>query len=278
MAKLFVIAGHGAGDPGACGNGYTEADLVRKLAKRIKELGGSDVKLGDFSRDYYADNGIMSLELPADTQIAELHMDSAAATARGGHVIIYDGYDADRYDEALADAIAGHFPGRAQKLVKRGDLANPWRAAQKGYGYRLVENGFITSADDVDAFISRIDDLAYAYLDAFGIKGAKKQETKPATKPKPSADVKDKVVTEGFRGGTYRVNADALNVRSKPSLSGSVVATYNRGETVVLDSWYTVADGYVWGRYTGASGNKRYVAVGLPTGEPEGDDYLVWAG
>ena len=26
MAKLFVIAGHGAGDCGAVGNGYQEAD------------------------------------------------------------------------------------------------------------------------------------------------------------------------------------------------------------------------------------------------------------
>ena len=47
MAKLFVIAGHGAGDPGACGNGYQEAERVRALAKRIKEFGGNSVMLGD---------------------------------------------------------------------------------------------------------------------------------------------------------------------------------------------------------------------------------------
>lgn len=43
MAKLFVIAGHGAGDPGACGNGYSEAERVRALAQRIKTLGGNNV-------------------------------------------------------------------------------------------------------------------------------------------------------------------------------------------------------------------------------------------
>lgn len=82
----------------------------------------------------------------------------------------------------------------------------------------------------------------------------------------------------GF-GGTYRCNCSALNVRSSPSTSASVVAQYKRGQTVVLDDWYTIADGYVWGRYTGASsGKRRYVAVGKATGKPEADDYLVQAG
>ena len=44
---------------------------------------------------------------------------------------------------------------------------------------------------------------------------------------------------------------------------------------MVLDDWYTTADGYVWGRYATASGATRYVAVGRATGKPEADDYLV---
>ena len=32
MVKLYVIAGHGAGDSGAVGNGYQEAERVRVLA------------------------------------------------------------------------------------------------------------------------------------------------------------------------------------------------------------------------------------------------------
>ena len=83
----------------------------------------------------------------------------------------------------------------------------------------------------------------------------------------------------GFEGGTYRVNSrKGLNVRDAPSLSGKIVATYKNGKNVILDSWYTVADGYVWGRYTGrTSGLKRYVAVGRATGKPEADDLLVKA-
>lgn len=81
-----------------------------------------------------------------------------------------------------------------------------------------------------------------------------------------------------FHGGTYRCNADVLNVRSSPSTSAPVVAQYRRGQTVVLDDWYTVADGYVWARYTGASsGKRRYVAVGPATGKAEANDFLVMA-
>ena len=69
MSKLFVICGHGAGDPGACGNGYQEAERVRALGKRIKELGGNHVILGDMSRNYYADNGISNLTISKDDQI-----------------------------------------------------------------------------------------------------------------------------------------------------------------------------------------------------------------
>lgn len=76
-------------------------------------------------------------------------------------------------------------------------------------------------------------------------------------------------------GGTYRCNVSALNVRTSPSTSAPVVATYHKGQTVVLDNWHKVSGGYVWGRYTGGSGKKRYVAVGKATGKPEASDYLV---
>lgn len=61
--------------------------------------------------------------------------------------------------------------------------------------------------------------------------------------------------------GAYRVAVDKLNVRDQPSLSGNVVATYSSGQTVNLDRWGVVADGYIWGRYTAYSGAVRYVAL-----------------
>lgn len=169
MAHLFVIAGHGAGDPGAVGNGYQEAERVRVLAKKIKEFGGDNVTLGDVNRNYYADNGISTLNIPKDWCIIELHMDSGVSSARGGHVIIKSGQNADVYDNALANFIGTVLPGRSQHIVQRSGLANPNRAASKGYNYRLVEFGFISNAIDVSIFNKNIDEIAKGVLTCFGI-------------------------------------------------------------------------------------------------------------
>lgn len=81
----------------------------------------------------------------------------------------------------------------------------------------------------------------------------------------------------GF-GGNYMVMASSLNIRTAPSTSAGIVGNYARGGHVVLDDWYTIRDGYVWGKYTAYSGNVRYVAVGKPTGGYDPSDYLVKGG
>ena len=270
MAKLFVICGHGAGDPGADGGGYTEAERVRALGARIKALGGSEVELGDTSRNWYRDGGINRLETSAP--VVELHMDASGVPgAHGAHVIIKSGLEADEYDRALADKLAAFMPGRADKLVSVSYLANLNRAARRGINYRLAENGFIDSEEDREKFNTHLDELARVYLEAFGI-------TATSAPSEPEAGAAGSGST-GFSGGTYRCTVDTLNVRDEPGLSGSVVARYHEGQTVVLDSWYKSSDGYIWGRYTGStSGKLRYIAVGRATGKPEADDYLVRVG
>ena len=167
--KLFIICGHGAGDPGACANGFSEAERVRALGLRIKALGGDSVILGDINRDFYADNGISYLDLTPDTEILELHMDGASPTARGGHVIVLDGIGTDAYDNALATFISNVLPGRAYPLQFRTDLANPNRARARGFSYRLMECGFITSEEDLAIFNANIDTIARGVLACFGI-------------------------------------------------------------------------------------------------------------
>ena len=169
MAHVFLICGHGAGDSGAVGNGYQEQERVRTLGARIKALGGDYVTLADTSKNWYKTAGINTLTIPKDWQILELHMDSGAASARGGHVIIKQGYTADKYDNALAKMLKEILPGRSNVIVGRSDLANVNRAAAKGYGYRLVEFGFISNKNDVKIFNSRIDDIAEGVLKAFNI-------------------------------------------------------------------------------------------------------------
>lgn len=186
MSKLFIIAGHGAGDPGAVGGGCTEADLVRRLADRMEAIGGADVQVGDTSVNWYKSDYISKGMCPKGVPVIELHMDSGAYGAKGGHVIINSTFAPDAYDEALADFITGFFPGRSVRISKRSDLANPKRAAKMGVNYRLVECGFVSDAGDRGKFLSQMDDLAKGLLGAFGIEG-----DGGAVAPMPSVEMPD---------------------------------------------------------------------------------------
>lgn len=168
--RLWVCCGHGAGDSGAVGGGYTEAERVRALGARIKALGGDSVVLMDTTTNWYATRGFDKLNIPRGDAVVELHMDAAGAGARGAHVIYNARYTPDAYDVALASKVAALFPGRAKKLSARSDLRNCNICAKRGINYRLVENGFITDATDRAIFNSNIDTLAKIYLDVFGIK------------------------------------------------------------------------------------------------------------
>lgn len=168
--RLWVCCGHGAGDSGAVGGGYTEAERVRALGARIKALGGDAVVLMDTGKNWYASRGFDTVNIPHGDVVVELHMDAAGAGARGAHVIYNARYKPDYYDTALACKVAALFPGRANKLSARSDLRNCNICSNRGINYRLVENGFISDATDRAIFNSNIDTLAKIYLDVFGIK------------------------------------------------------------------------------------------------------------
>lgn len=168
--KLFVISGHGAGDNGAVGNGYQEAERVRALATKIKQYGGDNVILSDFALNSYQSNIIGKGLVPKDCIILELHLDSStSANAKGGHVIINGNLKPNKYDNALAKMISNMFPGRSQTIVGRTDLANVNRSYQKGYNYRLMECCFISNANDIKKFNDNLDELAKKILECFDI-------------------------------------------------------------------------------------------------------------
>ena len=165
--KLYIIPGHGAGDPGACAGGETEAELVRELAARMKAWGGSKVVRAPYKRNFYDDKGIeRMIRSTKKWLIVELHMDCDSGKAEGAHVIQRKVTEAGK---ATAKAVAELLPGRADALVVRDNIGNANRASAKGYEYMLVECGFIDSKHDRKWVIANMDELAKAILKANGI-------------------------------------------------------------------------------------------------------------
>lgn len=99
----------------------------------------------------------------------------------------------------MATYITKVFPGRASKIVKRSDLANPKRAAAKGYPYRLIECGFISNATDRSIFNTNIDEIAKGILSCFDIKvsGSSSSSTSPS-KPTSSTSSKTVLKVDGW--------------------------------------------------------------------------------
>ena len=202
--KLFVIPGHGAGDSGAVGNGYKEAERVRALATKVKEYGGDNVILSDFNLNSYRSNIIGKCQVPNDCLILELHIDSSKNTkARGGHVIINANFKADEYDDALAKMISTMFPGRAKTIVGRTDLANVRRASEKGYNYRLLECCFISNTEDIKKFNAEMDKLAKEILGCFKISVTESAKSTTTTK-KSNEEIAREVIKGLWGNGITR--------------------------------------------------------------------------
>ncbi len=230
MAKLYIICGHGAGDPGASGGGYNEAERVRALAAEMARQGGSKVSVLDTSKNWYK-SGLVNAALKASVgrnPVIELHMDAADGDgpAKGSHVAIRAGFSPDAWDTALADFLAGYFPGRADKITQRSDLANLNRAATYGINYRLAEVGMIDDKTDRDKFNANVPAVAAGILAAFGIGGtasvgqAPQVPQAPATQEKEEESVyKFRTVKKGAKGDHVRLFQAAYNERFGGSLA-----------------------------------------------------------
>ena len=71
----------------------------------------------------------------------------------------------------------------------------------------------------------------------------------------------------------YICLVDNLRVREKPSLSAKVLAYYQTGQVVYTMDSTRVNEGIVWGRYTGNSGKKRFIALATAVTCPDGNEY-----
>lgn len=154
MSKILLVAGHGAGDPGAVGGGINERDTMRALAREIKALIPDVVDIYDTSRDMFKDTkGGGGMSSTAYKEVIELHMDASKnELVRGGHAIIYISYNPDDLDKRLVktiDECFGIVPYlQPNGISKRNNLLNLNVAAKRGISYRLLELGFITNADN----------------------------------------------------------------------------------------------------------------------------------
>lgn len=269
MTKIFLSPSDQPHNIYAAQNTNEQAQCykIAEAAKTALERNGFQVYLPSFGYTHGI-NIALSNDWGANVHIP-IHTN--AGGGEGTEVFTYPASLNDKYVSAIYDSVSAITPGKARG-IKPSTLAE---ITNTGAICVYLEAEFHDRADLAAWIVKNTTAIGEAIA-----KGCCAAEGKPYNNggtPTPTPTPTPQP-SEDFQGGKYNVMVDALNVRSAPNLRADVVATYTKDQTVVLDNWYTIADGYVWGRYTGAtSGMKRYVAVGKATGKPENDDYLIKA-
>ena len=169
----LIVMGHDAGDPGARGNGTTEATALRKillpqLRKYAKQVKHSKVTFYNPKHNLVSDTLFHhkgSYKLNKHTTVIMFHLD--APSGQGGHVIIHKAHPTKR-DQRLAKVIKKYIGlNRAYRGYSfRTNLRNCNVLRRRGIDYSLVESGFITNKHDFQHFKKYRAQIAKADIEA----------------------------------------------------------------------------------------------------------------
>lgn len=208
--KILLISGHGAGDSGATGSGYKEADLTRTATSILeKYLKKYDVNVTRYpvARDAYQDNknGALQYSFKSFNLVIEVHFNDYNGKAYGVETLYRQG---NLYTLAsrVTSAIASFgFMNRGAK--QRTDLMNMNTCSRLGIPYILIETCFIDSKYDMSLYTKNIDavwdKVAYTIALYYGLKHGNQSESAPISKPvaqkKPSSK-SNKIDVDGSWG------------------------------------------------------------------------------
>lgn len=172
----LLVMGHGAGDPGARGNGTTEATYLRKhlmpqLQKYAKKIKKSNVTIYNPSHNIVRDTMVFhkgSYKIKKNTTVIMFHLDaSTCAYAHGGHVIIHKAKPTAR-DVRLRQVIKSNvgLNPAYNGYSFRTNLRNCNVLRKRGIDYSLIETGFITNKGDFKRINKNLDKIAKGYVEA----------------------------------------------------------------------------------------------------------------
>ena len=236
MAKLIVL-GHGNGDPGANGNGTTEAAWLRgefltSLKKYAAQVGGIDF----YETNMYAERTASTIK--GYDNVTELHLDAAASSASGGHVIVKSGMGTDVTDENIRNVIRNNFGLVPYTQAERGfsyrdDLLNLNVFATRGISYRLAELCFITNSKDMTYFKSNYDKVARELIEAISGTSIAPTTTITTAAETVTAPVRNPVSYNAIvKSGGYSIDskpwgeAGAENWGSTDTIVGNAIYVY----------------------------------------------------
>lgn len=200
--KILLISGHGAGDPGACGNGYKEADLTREvvnnLAKKLKQYATVDVYNQNRNAFYDVQNGVFNIS--KYDYVFEVHFNASAnGKGRGSECYVTTRENGITVEQAIMKNMSKFFVLRDNDSifdgVKRTNFLVINTVKSKGISGALLETCFIDNKDDINIYQKNKDAICQGIVDGivsgFGLKRSSTStdnKTNTTTKPATSSD------------------------------------------------------------------------------------------
>lgn len=235
--KILLIAGHGAGQPGAVGNGYKEVDLTREVVSILKPKLDSyaAVDIYPTSNNAYQDveKGRPAVNFANYDYVLEIHFNSSGDGSANGTEIYITSKEA-KYDveQNIVNSLAKFYKNRG---VKRTDFLVISEAKRRGVSSALLEVCFISSASDVNTYVTKKDEVVQSIADGiiggFGLKQTVKPTPAPS-KPSTTGEAVDQVLHVGSKielRGIYKISAVSakLNAVACVELADKPFADYN---------------------------------------------------
>lgn len=188
--KLLLIAGHGAGDPGAVSGVFQEAVETRRVVGALVRLlkGYCEVTQYPPARNAFSDfrTGQLNKQVPLSDFdfVLEIHFNASAAGPKDGktkgvEIFVPTGAAETAEEEQICRAVAA--VGLTNRGLKRYNWAVINAAHRAGVRSALLEVCFIDDPDDMLVYTTKFDAVIQAIANAIITQFSLKKEEKPVT-------------------------------------------------------------------------------------------------
>lgn len=214
--KILLIKGHGAGDPGACANGYVEKDCNLRVIEPLRDMLKSycDVAVYPVERNAYKDvqNGTFVVNLKDIDYVFEVHFNAGGGT--GSEIYVTTRESGIGVEQEIMQNMKKYFKLRDNDAifdgVKRMNFAVINYCKDWGVSGALLETCFIDNKSDMKIFDDKRLEIAGGICAGI-VKGFNlKKEDVPVVKPTtPTKPTKPTTPVEKYEVG-QDVQVDAL--------------------------------------------------------------------